>query len=175
LEAIARARHDSTHQYAKWHDYSDEWHHEDEVHMLAAYRADPLMRELYPERFPMTAIPLSDQIAAVRREFERAEDRLCEASGDIPKAACDYVLALRAALETLEASEWRPITDEQRDGETYLLNRCEPNLDPFVGYWDAGQGAWFSLAGAYAMEPEPLYFIPLSALPRWPSHQKDDG
>jgi hypothetical protein len=57
LEAVitmAEARHNSTHKYAKWTDYSDEWHREDEVHMLAAYRAQPIMKELYPERFLVT-------------------------------------------------------------------------------------------------------------------------
>ncbi len=51
LEAMARARHDGTHEHAKWGDYSDVWHKDDMTRTLIAYRADPIMRELYPERF----------------------------------------------------------------------------------------------------------------------------
>jgi hypothetical protein len=95
-----------------------------------------------------------------------------------PTGSPSPIAQLRNALVALDSlpseSEegWRPITDDQRDGEIYILWR-ESGLDPFIGYWDDREQGWISLAGAYIMTPVPTFYLPLNILPPPPPPREE--
>lgn len=72
---------------------------------------------------------------------------------------------------------WLPVTDKQRDDGLYILSRGAEH-DPFIGYYTDSpviEVGWYSLAGAYVMQPEPTHYLPLSWLPEPPRSGGDDA
>lgn len=120
----------------------------------------------------MTGEVTREEMVAWTREKLRKTEGF--ALGGYADAYEHELACLWGVLRELEAGGWRPIGEDQRDGELYILWR-EEGLDPFIGYWDSQFAGWFSLAGAYVMEPNPTHYLPLSALPAPPTTSEGGG
>ena len=70
--------------------------------------------------------------------------------------------ALRAALTTLEANQWRPIETAPKDGE-WLLTCIAGTIIPFVAAYDDEPGVgWSPLAGDLGPEVAPSAALPVA-------------
>lgn len=113
-------------------------------------------------------IPIEEQIAAVRRCAEAHEQWLATV-GSHPTAeearGRSDLAALRAALATLEASRWRPISEAPKvEGEWLLGCRAAAKLPGIIG-WDEEEGKWFWLNGMFRGPCEPTHFMPIPTPP----------
>lgn len=96
----------------------------------------------------------ADRLAAALRRIADINLGPDRASGEY---RCTEAAAIAEEALAGPADDWLPVTEEQRDGNVYLLCRGDPSLSVFAGYWDDRAGGWYSVAGAYAMIPEPAY------------------